>query len=666
MAVERSGSILAADFGNILTRVILIDLVDGSYRLVARGETRSTAEFPVGDARTALNRVAQQITSITGRHLLDDRGGIITPERPDRSGVDVFVATASTGRSLRTAVVGLVPEVSIASALRALAGTYVDIVTTISLDDNRSEEEQLNALVSSHPDLIFITGGTEDGAEEPVLKLAQLSRLAIKLLGGKPIVLYAGNSAITEQIKDVFQGVTKVFVSPNIRPALEKEELEAAQLQLGLAFDDQQASKGGFGVLGSMSKIGVQPTAQSYNLITDYLAKTIGGDVLAVDIGSAVSTLSASVNGRVNTTIRTDIGVGHSAQGLLERAGVEQLKSWLPYVTAPNQVANYALNKTLRPGTIPETLKGLYIEHALLRAGVGELLRFSRPSWSRTMTTIQEGLMPPFKLIIGAGSAFTKTGSAGYSAMLLIDALQPIGVVQLQADPYGLIAALGALAHLNPEAVVQVLEGGSLERLGTVLNLSGVPAVNRTALRVRITTEDGEIIKQDVPGGHIWVYPLSVGQTAKLDVRVVGRGLNIGGKSRWKLTVEGGSAGLIFDARGRTLPLAADVRGRAAQLPMWISEITGDPVKAIDESWLVTAEEEGKTDDSSEPVAPKGLRKRGRKAAAASAPKPARRGLFGRGAKQAEPAPNAADDEMPDFDLGSDDDDEEMSLDQLR
>ncbi|MBZ0281731.1 MAG: glutamate mutase L [Anaerolineae bacterium] len=656
------GSILAADFGNVLTRVILIDLVDGVYRLVARGETRSTGDFPVGDARYALVRVAEQITNITGRKLLDDKGRIITPEQPDRSGVDTFLATASTGRSLRTALVGLVPEVSIASGLRAAAGTYVDIVETLTLDDMRSEEDQLNSLVISRPDLIFITGGTEGGAQEPVLKLARLARLAIRLLGSKPVVLYAGNSVIAPQIRALFDGITKVFISPNVRPALEKEELEAAQLQLGLAFDEQQASKGGFGALGSMSKLGVLPTAQSYNLITDYLGKSLEGNVLAVDVGSAVSTLSASVNGRINTTIRTDVGLGHSAQSLLALAGETALKRWLPFVSSSNQIVHYALNKSLRPGTIPETLKGLYIEHALLREGIAELLRASRPSWTKGLNSTAPTLMPAFNLIIGAGSALTRTGNAGYSAMLLMDSLQPTGLTTLVADPYGLIAALGALAHLNPEAVVQVLEGGSLERLGTVVNISGQPAPNRPALKVKITTEDGEVIKQDVMGGHLWVYPLSVGMTVRLDVRVVGRGLTIGGKSRVRMDVDGGSAGLIFDARGRPLPLAVDVRGRAAQLPMWIAEMTGDPQVTIEESWLTSPEEEPGAVDMAEEVLPKG--RRGRRKTTPAQPG-GRRGLFGRG-KAAEPDADG----MPVIDLNTDDEAEEedfqSALDELR
>src|SRR5690606_34893183 len=118
------------------------------------------------------------IAQVTGRRLQDASGKLISPEQPDRSGVDAFLATASVGRPLRTVLVGLVPELSIASGLRAIAGTYVQVVETLNLHDARSEEAQLNAIVASQPDLIFITGGTEDGAREPVLTLARVVALA--------------------------------------------------------------------------------------------------------------------------------------------------------------------------------------------------------------------------------------------------------------------------------------------------------------------------------------------------------------------------------------------------------------------------------------------------------------------------------------------------------
>jgi hypothetical protein len=160
-------------------------------------------------------------------------------------------------------------------------------------------------------------------------------------------------------------------------------------------------------------------------------------------------------------------------------------------------------------------------------------------------------------------------------------------------DMFGVIPALGSLAYSNPEAVVQVLEGSSLETLGTAFSISGSAPVNRPVMHVRIKTSDGQVIKHHVPGGHLWVYPLGIGKTATVDVSA-GRGLNIGGKGRVKVAVEGGTVGLIFDGRGRPLPLALDPQGRAAQIPMWISEMTGNPAITIDHDWLTDAVDDSK------------------------------------------------------------------------
>ncbi len=595
MAVSRSGSVLAADFGSVHTRAVLIDLVDGAYRMVARAEGRTTGGFPVNDLTVSLNRVLTALSETTGRSFMSPDGQIITPEQSDRSGVDHFVMTASLGRPLRTVLVGLMPDVSVASGLRAAAGTYIDVVETLSLTDKRTEEEQLNAILLSRPDLIFITGGTEFGAQSPVLRLAEVVRLAFQVADEqrRANILYAGNSKIAERIREMFDGVTGVFIAPNIRPTLEDEHLESAQTQLALAFNRQKAKGGeGFEELNRMSRLGVLPTANSYNLVVDFLGRIYPRGVLAVDIGSAVSTLSASIGGGVATSIRTDIGLGHSAAAMLNIIGTDAVKRWLPFNVASRDIYNYALNKTLRPGVIPMTLKELYLEHALLRAGVQSLVQASRPAWNESPRTRTRLMLPDFALVIGAGSALTRTGHPGYNALLILDAVQPTGVTQLQSDPFGLIATLGPLALVNPEAVVQILDGSNLERLGTAFSVSGLPRAGRTAMKVSIKLSDGTTQRHTVEGGSLWVYPLPIGQKAQVSVSAA-RGLTIGGKNRVRVTAEGGIVGLIFDARGRPLPLAADVRARAEQLPLWVSQVTGDDVKTIDPLWLEEVVEEG-------------------------------------------------------------------------
>lgn len=588
MSVNRAGSTLAVDFGSVHTRAILIDLVEGAYQVVAQGEERTTIGFPSGNLAVGLRRVLDQIGQMTGRRFMGSNQRVITPEQADRSGVDVFLTTASIGRPLRTVLIGLVPNVSIASGFRAMSGTYAEVVETITLEDTRSEEELLNALILSNPDLIFITGGTEAGARAPVLQLARTVSFALPLMTSQrtPSILYAGNSALVPEIRALFDGKAPLFVAPNIRPSLDEEELEAAQLQLGLAFNATSAGRGaGFEEIGSMSRFGILPNAQSYNLIAEYLGQAVG-DVVAVDVGSAVSTMSVSFGRQVSTDIRTDLGLGHSAATLLETVGLERVRNWIPFNISDSELLAYALNKTTRPGVVPETLRELYIEHAFLRAAIQTMLRDAGTLSVDARNGSRQPLLPPVSWLIGAGAALTQTGRPGLGALLLLDALNPVGMTALYADSIALIPALGALARVNPAAVVQVLEGNGLERLGVAFNLSGTPRTGRAAMRVKITPASGKPISHDIEGGHLWIYPLPLGTRVKVEVRALGRGLSFGGKPTLRAEVEGGSVGLIFDARGRPLPLAVDVAARAAQMPLWFAEATGDEVRPIDAKWL--------------------------------------------------------------------------------
>lgn len=588
MADTHSGSILAVDFGNVHTRAVLIDLVESVYRPVAYGEVRTTASFPHGDVGVGLTRALRQITQATGRELLREDGGILTPEMPDRSGVDVVLVTTSIGRPLRTVMIGLTSDLSLASAMRAVAGTYVQVVETLSIEDDRDEETQLNAIVLSRPDLFFITGGLEGGAQETLLRLAARAALALRLLRDQKrrLVLFAGNSELMPEIQQMFGRYATVLMAENVRPTTSVEQPAQASAQLASAYDSVAEERGaGFNRAAEASALGVLPTAQSYSLITRYLART-SGSALALDVGSAVSTLSAAIGDQSATTIRNDIGLGHSARSLVDAAGYDRVRRWLPIVISDNELAAFAMNKTLRPGTVPETLRELYLEHALLRAGVGMLLQTARPIWTEEAEANPDAPLPPFKSIIGAGAVFANTGQPGISAMLLLDSLQPEGVNELLLDANALAPALGALARVQQEAFVQLLDEGGINALGTSISASGSPRAGRPALRVRITLPDRGVVKHQVAGGTLWVYPLPIGVRALIDVRAVGRGVTIGGKRKVRMEVTGGTAGIIFDARGRPLPLGLTPAQLAEQLPAWYAQAVGGEVRPIKPEWL--------------------------------------------------------------------------------
>ena len=102
-----ANSLLVADCGTVFTKVSLFGLVEGQYRLMACGESPTTIAPPYEDITKGIIQAINVIEFITGRVFISE-GQIISPEQPNGDGIDVFIATISTGGPLRLVVLGAV------------------------------------------------------------------------------------------------------------------------------------------------------------------------------------------------------------------------------------------------------------------------------------------------------------------------------------------------------------------------------------------------------------------------------------------------------------------------------------------------------------------------------------------------------------------------------
>jgi hypothetical protein len=569
MAFENINSVLVADIGNVHTRLVLIDLVEGQYRLITSSRARSTAEPPLTDVSLGVERAAQQISDFIGRGLLNLEEGqtFIIPER-EGHGIDEFMCTSSAGRPMRVFLVGLTPDVSLASGRRALSGSYVTITDILSLDDQRSQEEKINAILHGEPDLILIVGGTDDGADETLIELIKTVQMALSLVtrGMLPSVLFAGNQALKKRVKDLLLPFTNVFVAKNVRPGLHEEQLFPAQIELALVYDDYRGkSPGSFSGIGRQSQIGVVPTTQGYLSAIRYLCElpTRGVGPLCIDVGSANSIIVAGVRKEPQFSVRTDLGVGHNIVSALRAVTPSKVLRWLPFDIALDDLWDYAYNKELRPATVPMTVEDLMIEQALAREIVRLMVAEARPGWGLG----ERDLLPAFQPIIGAGAVLTEAQHPGISAMLLLDALQPVGMTELQLDPHNLISSLGIAAYLKPLITVQALETGGLVNLGMAFSPAGRVRYGQDVMRVQVRSSTGQMINHTVRGGEIWMAPILPGVSAEVKIKLR-RGLSIHGKRQLKLRVTAGAAGILFDGRGRPLVMPRP-KDRAVRFMKW-------------------------------------------------------------------------------------------------
>jgi hypothetical protein len=585
MAFEDINSILVADIGSVHTRLVLIDLVEGQYRVIGSSRARTTAEPPLGQAGLGLEHATLTLTDRTGRTLLsEDREQFFLMPENEGHGLDEFLATTSAGRSMRVFLVGLTPEISLASGRRALAGSYVTITGTLTPDDTRSEEAQINALLSSQSDLILIVGGTDDGADETLLTLVRTVEKALSLVtrGTMPNVLFAGNHALRKEIEGRLSPLTSVFTAHNVRPSLDEELLFPAQIELALVFDDYQSrSPGGFSTVARLSQIGVVPTSQGTINTMRYLSDLAGRGLgpLVIDVGSANSLIAGGIHGEPHFSIHTDLGVGHSMVSALEAVTPAEVLCWLPFDVTTDDLWDYAHNKHLRPATVPGTDEDLVIEQAVARAIVQHMMAKARHNWGLG----QGDLLPSFDRIIAAGAVLTDTQHPGMTALLLLDALQPTGITELLSDVHGLVAAAGVIAYVKPLITVQALETGGLVSLATTFCPHGTIRAGQDAMYIQVREPGRRVINHTVRGGEIWMAPVLPGVQVEVTIKLR-RGLTLNGKRKFRRTLTAGAAGLIFDGRGRPLVMPRP-RDRAARFMQWQFAMTGqEPAPAAAES----------------------------------------------------------------------------------
>jgi hypothetical protein len=572
-------SILAADCGSTMTKVILIDTIDGQYRFVAQGQALSTIEPPQADVLLGVRHAIGQIEEATGRLLLDEQGQLITPEEAGGSGVDAFVATTSAAAPLRLILAGLTRDVSIESARRAISSTYALAGDTISLDNGaqrgrRSAEARIRILQRHQPDAVFIVGGTDGGAAAPVADIAEVVALACSIMdsASRPQIVFAGNKEARPLVAEILGSKAELHAVNNVRPALDVEDLTAAQEEINRVYQERKMARiPGFGGLSAWSPVPILPTTKAFGYLIKYLARQYGLNVAGVDIGGATATVAGVIDGHFASVSRSDLGLSHNIGRVSTEAGFENILRWLPFGMDVAEARNIIANKQLRPTTVPQTRRELLLEQAIAREALRLTLAEARQRWLGRPSAPYPGLSPFLDLIVGSGGVLAHAAHYGQAALILLDVLQPIGVSSLALDVTSMSAPLGVTATVEPLAAAQVMERDGFLSLGTVVAPVGTAREGETALQLKITYDDGRALEMEMPYGSLEVLPLTPGHKATLELRPTRRFDTGLGKGKGATTeLEGGAVGVIIDTRGRPLSLPVAREEQQAKIQEWL------------------------------------------------------------------------------------------------
>ena len=566
-------SVLAVDLGSQATRASLFDVVDGQYSFIASGSSPTTLEAPYRDVGESVSQAIMRMQTITGRQILGKEGKVILPSQVNGSGVDRLVITYSAGPSVRLVAAGLLNEVSLGSVHRLVGSVYGDITENIGLNDRRKPADQIDAILKADPNLILIAGGTEGGASRSVYKLVDVINLACRVLpqDRRPEIIYAGNQALAQRIKDNLEKLTKITVVPNIRPSIDREDLAPAQQVLNQAITRLRLRDvAGLEPLAAIATVPPMPTAYAFSRMVQFLSRALNPlkGALGVDLGNASTAICAASSSDLVTRV-FPYGMGRGVSNLLDRITPERIQRWLPVLLPLDMVRDYLWQKTLLPDLLPQNSETLAIDQALAR----NVLSLAYQQFLSRYPEFDRSMEP----ILASGGIFTHTSTPGQALLMLLDGLQPVGVTTFDLDQNSLASSLGAIAGFNPVLPVQVMESGAFLNLGTVISPYTEARYGTRVVRARVVYDRGNETTLEVLQGTIAVIPVPAGKSASLYLQGLNRTLidPRAGKSSLNIKVVGGACGVVIDARGRPLALPPDDARRRDLLKKWMMSLGG-------------------------------------------------------------------------------------------
>jgi uncharacterized protein (TIGR01319 family) len=263
MASDNARTILATDCGSTTTKAILIDKTDEGYRLISRGEAPTTVEAPAEDVTRGVLNAVGEIEDLTERKFIKDEQ--IWLPREGENGCDAYVGTSSAGGGLQLMVAGVVKNMTAESAERAALGAGAIVMDALATNDGRLPHERIERIRSKRPDMILVSGGTDGGTIKHVVEMSEIIAAADPKprfgVGFKLPVIFAGNNKAHDEINRILAEKAALYITENIRPTLEAENLGPARDKIhDLFLEHVMAQAPGYSKLMTWTSVPLMPT----------------------------------------------------------------------------------------------------------------------------------------------------------------------------------------------------------------------------------------------------------------------------------------------------------------------------------------------------------------------------------------------------------------------
>ncbi len=528
------------DIGSAWTKASVIGRSRGRWRIAAHA-----AQPTSWDERELWRTLAAHLAAGADRRL-HERLERLVAEAPR-------IECHTPRRPARLALAAVSRDISGAAARRAAESAGWVVEEVASMDDDRSLAARLGALQSAGVDAWLVSGGFDDAHSEQALEMAALVAAARR--GGETPVIWAGSARLGAEVGRLFEPAPVSLVA-NPRPSPDRSEPTALRHHLE-ALLQEMIEPGG--------SIHLAPI--SFRRAIAALAETAALRILGIDIGARYANwVVADSDGSAESRIFASGGL--SSPTLTGPGGPARLTRLIPQSIDELAVADALQNLRARPGTVPQTEEELAVTHGALRALLAQMAVDETP----------RGV----DLIIGGGRTLASIPNPGLAAQLLLDGLRPLGVTQLAIDPSGALGPLGSLDDVEIGEGIATVRDDLIVPLGTSIVCRGGRA-GQVAMRVTVhRTGWPEVGPVEVRSGSVQILPLGRGQTADVEITLDGDA-SLGTPRRTRhvrTSVQGGSVGLVLDARDVPLVVPRRSDDRRSVQAAWRDVFLREPMQA--------------------------------------------------------------------------------------
>ena len=380
-----------------------------------------------------------------------------------------MLATSSAAGGLRMTVHGLVYDMTVKAAKEAAlgAGANIHLITAGKLS-----KVDMIKLDRIKPNIILIAGGVDYGERETALYNSELiaaSDLNIP-------VIYAGNIAVADDVKLIFEAYSKeknLHIVPNVYPKIDILNIEPTREVIQDIFEKHITEAKGMEKIREMVNGPIIPTPGAVMKASKLLKDEIG-DLVTIDVGGATTDIHSVTEGteKVNKilvepepvakrTVEGDLGVFINKKNIVDIIKIEKLEKELNMT--PEDIEKFTNSDIAIPQT--EEHKR-FIERLTKEAVIVSINRHAggyRTYFGGKSDTLAFGKdLTAVKWIVGTGGALTRLTAReeilnSISQFNRADKLLPTAEAKILIDNDYIMASLGILSSLNKEAAIKLL-----------------------------------------------------------------------------------------------------------------------------------------------------------------------------------------------------------------